>query len=90
MMKQVTVKLQNEEGLHARPASIFSKAAMKYKCNLVLLKNNGAKEYNPKSIMSVLSVGAIKGDELTIIANGVDEEDAISKLKELISGGLVG
>lgn len=88
-MKKATLKIQNEEGLHARPANIFSKAAMKYKCEIQLLKNGDTVNvFNPKSILSILSMGAAKGDEITIIANGADEEEAITKLSELINSGL--
>ncbi|PKM50945.1 MAG: HPr family phosphocarrier protein [Firmicutes bacterium HGW-Firmicutes-7] len=84
-MKKISIKLHNEEGLHARPANMFSKAAMKFKCDIQLLKNGDtSKVFNPKSILSILSMGAMKGDELTIIANGEDEEEAIVKITELI------
>jgi phosphotransferase system HPr (HPr) family protein len=88
-MKKITLKIQNEEGLHARPANIFSKAAMKFKCDIQLLKNgDSGKVFNPKSILSILSMGAAKGDEITVIANGEDEDEAINKLTELINSGL--
>ena len=84
-MKKINIKLLNEEGLHARPATLFSKTAMKYKCDIELHKNGDTiNAYNPKSILSILSMGAIKGDELTITANGEDEEEAILKIAELI------
>lgn len=87
-MKKTIIKLQNEEGLHARPANLFSKAAMKFKCDIKLLKNGDTnKVFNPKSILSILSMGAAKGDELTIIAEGEDEEDAIVKITELVKNG---
>ena len=89
-MKKAIVIIQNEEGLHARPASVFSNAAMKFKCDILMLKNmDENKVYNPKSILSVLSMGAKKGDELTIIADGTDEEEAIDKINKIISNGLV-
>lgn len=85
-MKKIILRLNNEEGLHARPANLFSKIAMKCQCEIKVFKNgDGANEYNPKSIISILSMGAAKGDELTIIANGVDEEDAILKISELVN-----
>lgn len=87
-MKKVTIKLQNEEGLHARPANLFSKAAMKFKSDIKVLKNGDeGKVFNPKSIISILSMGAIKGDELTVIADGIDEEEAINKITELVKNG---
>lgn len=87
-MKKTVIKLQNEEGIHARPANMFSKTAMKLTCDIQVLKNgDSSKVFNPKSIISVLSMGAVKGDELTIIANGVDEEEAIKTITDLIKNG---
>jgi phosphocarrier protein HPr len=84
-MKQVEVALINDEGLHARPASIFSKAAFKFKSDIKVYKNgNKDKIYNPKSILSVLSMGGVKGDKLLITAEGADEDIAIKELKKLI------
>jgi phosphotransferase system HPr (HPr) family protein len=88
-MERIDVILNNGEGLHARPASLVSKLAMKQKSSIKIIKNdNEDKIYNPKSIMSVLSMGAIKGDKLTIIAEGEDEVEAIAQLKELLENGL--
>ncbi|HHW67742.1 MAG: phosphocarrier protein HPr [Epulopiscium sp.] len=84
-MKQVEVTLMNEEGLHARPASIFAKTAFKFKSDIKVYKNgNKDKEYNPKSILSVLSMGAAKGDTLLITAEGEDEDLAVEELKKLV------
>lgn len=88
-MQKVTLKIQNEEGLHARPANVLTKAAMKFKCDIELLKNGGSGSvFNPKSILSILSMGAAKGDEITVIANGEDEEEAIRTITELVNNGL--
>jgi phosphocarrier protein len=81
-MKQVSVVLKNEAGLHARPASLFTKTAAKYQCNIKVVKDE--KEFNPKNILSVITMNARKGDELTIIADGVDESDAVEALKTLV------
>lgn len=81
-MKEIPVKIQNPTGLHARPASILVKEAMKFKSNIYFIKNN--KEYNAKSIMSVMAMGAAMGDEIKIKAEGEDEEKAIETLRKLI------
>ncbi|PKM49218.1 MAG: HPr family phosphocarrier protein [Firmicutes bacterium HGW-Firmicutes-7] len=87
-MKKAMIKLQNEEGLHARPANLFSKTAMKFKSDIKILKNGDPRKvFNPKSILSILSMGAIKGDELTITAEGEDEEEAIAKVIDLVKNG---
>ena len=79
------VVLINETGLHARPASMFITEASKRSSKITVLKDG--KEYNGKSIMGILSMGAYKGDKLTIIADGQDEKDAVEMLKKMIETG---
>ncbi|WP_073998537.1 HPr family phosphocarrier protein [Anaerococcus urinomassiliensis] len=81
-MYEQKVTLTNEIGLHARPASIFIRAAVKFPCDITVEKNG--RSYNAKSIMSVLSMSASNGDELTIKASGDDEEDAVKALVDVI------
>ncbi|EOC99653.1 HPr family phosphocarrier protein [Caldisalinibacter kiritimatiensis] len=81
-MQKVEIVLQNETGLHARPASIFVKEASKYTSEVTIVKD-GTK-FNGKSIMGILSMGASKGDKLEIIAEGDDEKEAVEALKELV------
>lgn len=81
-MKKVKVILNNETGLHARPASMFIKEASKYSSEIKVIKDE--REYNGKSIMGVLSMGAGKGSKLTIAAEGVDENEAVKGLEKLI------
>lgn len=83
-MVEVSIRIKNPTGLHARPASILVKEAMKYKSKISLIKND--KEYNAKSIMSVMAMGAAMGDEIKIKADGVDESLAISSLERLVEG----
>lgn len=81
-MYKATVQLQNDTGLHARPASMFVKIAGEYQAEIKVFKND--KEYNAKSIISVLSMGASKGDTLTIMAAGEDAEEALTAIKTLV------
>lgn len=81
-MYSTEVILKNETGLHARPASQFVFTSSKYKSNIVIIKDE--KEYNAKSIMGVLSMGAGKGAKLTIKAEGEDEQEAVEALKALV------
>ncbi|MHB1391603.1 MAG: HPr family phosphocarrier protein [Clostridia bacterium] len=76
------VTIINETGLHARPASIFVSMATKFKSELMVHK--GEKQANAKSILAVLSLGISKGTEITISAQGPDEEEAVKELVELI------
>ena len=80
-MTQAVVTLTNPTGLHARPASELIKAAAKFQCKITL--NGNGKRADAKSIIMVLAMGLKKGDAMTISADGPDEQEAISALKEL-------
>jgi phosphocarrier protein len=83
MEKLITIK--NASGLHARPAGMFVKKAAEFKSTVEVLAKG--KTVNAKSIMGIMSLGLAKGDELTIVANGDDQEVAIAALVELVEGG---
>ncbi len=76
------ITVQNEAGLHARPASLFVKESSKFNSDIKIIKED--KEYNGKSIMSILSIGVGKGDKITICAEGEDEEVAVAELVDLL------
>ena len=81
-MYEQKVTLSNEIGLHARPASIFIRQAVKFPCDITVVK--AGRSYNAKSIMSVLSMSASNGDELTLRADGDKEEEAIKNLVDVV------
>ncbi|MHB1394971.1 MAG: HPr family phosphocarrier protein [Clostridia bacterium] len=81
-MYKVDVVLKNKTGLHARPAHIFVTEASKYNSEITLIKD--ADEYDAKSILSILCMGAFKDDMFTIIAEGEDEMQAAEALKSLV------
>ncbi|WP_066501227.1 HPr family phosphocarrier protein [Abyssisolibacter fermentans] len=81
-MFKLDAVLKNETGLHARPASMFTKEASKYEADVKVIKEG--KEYNAKSIMGILSMGAMKGDVITIVADGKNEKEAVEALKKLV------
>jgi phosphocarrier protein len=83
MEKLITIK--NASGLHARPAGMFVKKAAEFKSTVEVLAKG--KTVNAKSIMGIMSLGLAKGDELTVVANGDDQEAAIAALVELVDGG---
>lgn len=84
-MIQARIVLTNEVGLHARPASSLVKCAAKFKSQVTIAA--GSKKANGKSIMSVLSLGAVKGDELLLTAEGGDEAACVEELIGLITTG---
>ena len=81
------IVLINEQGLHARPASIVAKKAAKFTSHITLIKDG--KEYNAKSIINVLSMAASKGDRIKIVASGDDEAMAVEELKIVIEKEIV-
>ena len=83
MEKNVSIK--NASGLHARPAGMFVKNAAEFKSTVEVIAKG--KTVNAKSIMGIMSLGLGQGDELTVVANGEDEEAAVNALVELIEGG---
>ncbi len=86
-MYEVEIVLMNEQGLHARPASIVTKKASKFTSRITLIKDE--KEYNAKSIINILSMAATKGDKLKIVANGDDEVKAVEELRIVIEKEIV-
>ncbi len=78
--KEVVVK--SDAGVHARPAMMLVREAMKYPCRVMLVKDNV--EADCKSIMSVLGLAIISGSKLTIKADGEGEEEIVEILHNLI------
>ena len=81
-MIEKEVVINNQVGLHARPATFFIQKANEFKSSIWVEKDE--RRVNAKSLLGVLSLGIIKGTAVTIIADGADEEAAISTLSELI------
>nr|MBA2599309.1 HPr family phosphocarrier protein [Actinomycetota bacterium] len=81
-MPEQEVTLDNEVGLHARPAAVFAKKAASFDCDIKLVKDGN--EANAKSIMSVLKLDVTKGDSVTIRTEGDGAEEALSDLVELV------
>ncbi|MCX5687771.1 MAG: HPr family phosphocarrier protein [Candidatus Omnitrophica bacterium] len=86
MLIEKKLTIQNEQGLHARPAAIFVQIANKYESDIVVKK--GAQEVNGKSIMGLLTLAAEKGAKLSIKANGHDAKEAIADLEKVILGDM--
>lgn len=84
-MTQDTTTVTNRLGMHARPAAMFVSHAAKFKSE-IFIEKNGLK-VNGKSIMGVMMLAAEKGSQLTIIAEGEDEEKAVKELVELVGSG---
>ena len=79
------VKITNSIGLHARPATFFIQRANSFKSSIWVEKDD--RKVNAKSLLGVLSLGIAKGMPIVISADGVDENDAIESLCELVNSG---
>ena len=76
------VTINNQVGLHARPATFFIQKANEFKSVIWVEKDD--RRVNAKSLLGVLSLGIVKGTTISIIADGVDEEQAVETLADLI------
>lgn len=81
-MKELIVKISNEQGLHARPSGEIVKIVRKYDSYLKIIK--GDMEADGKSIMELMALGAGKGEKLILRANGENEDMLLRELQELI------
>lgn len=78
-MVKESIVIENETGLHARPATEVSKIAMKYKCDVNLVVDG--KTINAKSPLMIMAAGIKSKTKLEILCDGEDEEKALDELK---------
>jgi len=78
--KDVIIKMEN--GLHARPASLFIQKASKFKSDIQIQIDD--KSFNAKSILALISAGIRYDSKITISADGEDEEQAVEELTKFI------
>lgn len=79
------VKINNKNGMHARPVALFSKCAQGFNSRIMIEK--GEKSAYADSVLKIMLLQARYGDVVRITAEGDDEEEAISALTELIESG---
>ena len=80
------VKIINPTGLHLRPAGIFCNTAVKFDSKITFQYGNT--NANAKSVLSVLGACIKKGDEIELICDGADEEEALAAMVKAIEDGL--
>ena len=77
------IVVQNQVGLHARPATFFIQKANEFTSSIWISREE--RKVNAKSLLGVLSLGVTRGTAITLTAEGADEEAAISELSDLVA-----
>ena len=85
-MVSFTYTIKDELGIHARPAGMLAKEAMKWKS--VVTMDNGTKKADAKRLMAVMSMGVKKGQVVTVSAEGEDEEACIQAVEKFFKKNL--
>lgn len=78
------MEIQLKNGLEARPVAVLVQIASQHE-STVYIETKG-KRVNAKSIMGMMSLGLNIGEEINVIADGKDEEEAISSIEKFLSG----
>ena len=81
------IVVQNQVGLHARPATFFIQKANEFKSSIWIAKEE--RKVNAKSLLGVLSLGITRGTQVVISADGADEAEAVDNLIDLISSNFI-
>ena len=81
-MKELKITITNDTGLHSRPADVFVRTAKLYTSDIQVCK--GAKTSSAKTILKIILLNVCQNDEITITADGPDEDAALEDLKTLI------
>ena len=85
-MKSFNYVINDELGIHARPAGLLAKEVKNFASEITLVK--GDKRTSAKGVMGIMTLNVKKGDTVTVEANGSDEDSAISSLESFFKGNL--
>jgi len=80
---EITLKIENKAGLHARPAALFAQKASAFKSTVMILR--GGKTANAKSIISLMGLGVKQGESIVVKIDGPDADEAAKVLQKLVS-----
>ena len=83
-MLEKSMEIQLKNGLEARPVAVLVQIASQHE-STVYIETKG-KRVNAKSIMGMMSLGLNIGEEINVIADGKDEEEALSSIEKFLSG----
>lgn len=82
-MIEKSIKVRLSDGLEFGPATMFVQVASKYKSRIYVLLDN--KKVNAKSIMGMLTLGMVEGENVRITAEGEDEAEAVAEIEQFLS-----
>ncbi len=85
-MKEFSYIITDPEGMHARPAGLLVKKANEYHCTVTL--KSGEKTADAKRIFAVMGLGVKKGQEVTFLMEGEEEEKACAELEAFMKENL--
>ena len=85
-MEKRNIQIKLENGLEARPIALLVQEASKY--DSVVYMESAGKRVNAKSIMGMMSLGLASGEELTVTAEGMDEQAAVEGIEKFLSGNM--
>jgi phosphotransferase system HPr (HPr) family protein len=80
-----SVTVSNPQGMHARPAELFARLALTFDSEIEVLRDGH--RVDAKSILNILTLGAVQGTELILEARGDDASVAVDSLAKLVESG---
>ena len=83
-MIQKSIQIELEEGLEARPVAMLVQVASQFESTVYI--NSEDRKVNAKSIMGMMSLGLASGEEVTVVADGNDEDTAVVEIEKFLSG----
>ena len=83
-MLEKSMKIQLKNGLEARPVAVLVQVASHHESTVYI--ESAGRKVNAKSIMGMMSLGLDTGAEITVVADGKDEEEAIASIEKFLSG----
>ena len=86
-MPAITLTVEDEVGLHARPAAVLVQTAQRYRSDIKVRYET--REANAKSVLSMLALGVARGAHITIEAHGEDADQALVALRDLFERNCV-
>ena len=83
-MIQKAIQIKLEEGLEARPVAMLVQVASQFESTVYI--NADDRKVNAKSIMGMMSLGLASGEQVTVVAEGSDENSAVEEIEKFLSG----